>query len=206
MQGYRDTAYASQPTINGESAMKTLLAAVLLTYCLGLNPAFGQQSDAATAADVKPTDESILQLLEVMHVKTLVDALPQQMDAYYTSFLNKLIEGNQVSAEQQQAIDRTRQNLGAMIRENLNWESMQPIYLEIYGKTFAQSEIDSMIGFYSSPAGRAVVVKMPLVMQNTFAVMQQRMQALMPRIQQMAKDTAAEIKNTKAAAAKPSTG
>jgi hypothetical protein len=43
-------------------------------------------------------------------------------------------------------------------------------------------------------------------MQNTMSVMQKRMQDLMPKIQQMAKDTAAEIKAPQAGIPKPKTG
>ncbi len=186
--------------------MKTFISAFVLTSCLGLSAAFGQQVDTATASDVKPTEDSIRQLLVVMQAKAIVDAIPKQMDGYFTSILNQSMDGKPVSAEQQQSIDKMRQKLSDMMKENFNWEAMEAIYLEVYGKTFSQSEIDSMISFYSSPAGRAVVVKLPLAMQNTMAVMQQRMQAIMPKIQQMAKDTAAEIKAPQGASPKAKTG
>jgi len=96
--------------------------------------------------------------------------------------------------------------LNDMMKESLNWESLEPGYLEVYGKTFSQSEIDSMISFYSSPAGHAVILKLPLAMQNTMAMVQQRMQALIPRIQQMAKDAAAEMKASQEGSAKSKTG
>jgi hypothetical protein len=186
--------------------VKTLIAAIVLTSYLALNPALGQQSTPATASDVKPTDQSIHQLLGVMQAKALVEAIPQQMDAYFTSTLNQILEGKPISAEQQQAIDKMRQKLNDMMKENFNWESMEAIYLEVYRKTFSQSEIDSMINFYSSPAGHAVVVKLPLAMQNAMAVVQQRMQTLIPKIQQMAKDTAEEIKAPQEGAPKAKTG
>ena len=186
--------------------MKALITAVVLTSFLALTPALGQQSDPTTPSDVKPTEESIRQLLGIMQAKAMVEAIPQQLDAYYTSTLNKLLEGKPVSAEQQQAIDKMRQKLNDMMKENFNWDSMEAIYLQVYGKTFSQSEVDSMISFYSSPAGHAVVVKLPLAMQNAMAIMQQRMQALIPKIQQMAKDTAAEVKAPQEGSPKAKTG
>jgi hypothetical protein len=196
------------------------MSTVLLTSCFGLSSAFGQQSNPAASpdapssdtpagqllVDTRPTDESIRQLLEVMEIKTMLDAIPGQMDAYFTSILNKDMAGRPISAEQQESIDKMRQKSADMIKEVFNWKSMEAVYLEVYGKTFSQSEIDSMITFYSSPAGHAVVVKLPLAMQNTMSVMQKRMQDLMPKIQQMAKDTAAEIKAPQAGIPKPKTG
>ncbi len=186
--------------------MKTLVSFVMLSSYLALSPAQAQQSDPATASDVKPTQESLHQLLEITGAKASTEAISQQVDAYYTSFVSKLLEGKSVSAEQQQTIDKMRQKISDMMKETFTWESMEPAYLEIYGKSFSQAEIDSMISFYGSPAGHAVVVKLPLVMQNTMGVMQQRMQALMPKIQQMAKDAAAEIKASQDGSAKPKTG
>jgi len=155
---------------------------------------------------VKPSAESIQKLLEVTQAKSIVDAIPQQMDAYFTSALNKFVDGQPLSAEQQQQIDQQRQKLAAMMKDAFDWEAMQSLYLEVYGKTFTQSEVDSMISFYSSPAGHAVVVKMPLAMKNTMAAVQQRMQAFVPKIQQMAKDAATEIKAPKASAPKDKSG
>jgi len=186
--------------------MKMLFPAAILTCCLGLSTALAQQPDPAAAGDAKPTAESIRQLLDVLQARAMVDALPKQMDAYFNSFLSKFVEGQSLSAEQQKAIEKQRQKLADMMQEVFNWPAMESIYQEVYGKTFSQSEIDSMIAYYSSPAGHAVVVKLPLAMQNSMAVMQQRMQALIPTIQQMAKDTAAQIKAPPAATAKDKSG
>ena len=51
-----------------------------------------------------------------------------------------------------------------------------------------------------------MILKLPLAMQNTMAMVQQRMQALIPRIQQMAKDAAAEMKASQEGSAKSKTG
>jgi hypothetical protein len=74
-----------------------------------------------------------------------------------------------------------------------------PIYLKIYADSFSQAEVAGMLSFYRSPVGHAVVQKLPLVMQNTMTSMQQRMAALVPKIQQLAQEPAAEIKAQNAA-------
>ena len=186
--------------------MKTLATFVILASYLAWIPAQAEQSVAAAPAKAKPTEESLHRLLALTEAKAMTEAVPAQMDAYFSSMLNKLLEGKPISAEQQQTIDNMRQKLNDMMKESLNWESLEPGYLEVYGKTFSQSEIDSMISFYSSPAGHAVILKLPLAMQNTMAMVQQRMQALIPRIQQMAKDAAAEMKASQEGSAKSKTG
>jgi len=141
-----------------------------------------------------------------MQLRKFLEGMPQQLDAYFTSLLQKSLDGQSLTAEQQQSVDRMLVKLHDMMKDYLNWDSMETMYQDIYGKTFTQSEVDGMISFYSSPAGHAVVVKLPLVMQNTLAATQQRMQALLPKIQQMAKDTAAQIKASPAPAPKAKTG
>jgi uncharacterized protein len=149
---------------------------------------------AASAAE-KPTEQSIRHLLEVMQARKVVEAMPQQLDGYFSAIMNKSLEGKTVSPQVQQGMDTMRAKLMDLIKENFSWESMQGIYLEIYSKTFTQAEVDGMIKFYGSPVGHAVAVKLPIAMQNSMTVMQQRMQTLIPKIQEMVKETAAQAQS-----------
>jgi hypothetical protein len=51
-----------------------------------------------------------------------------------------------------------------------------------------------MIGFYRSPEGKAVVAKMPVVLQATMEAAHTRMTTLMPKLQQLQQDTTARLK------------
>ena len=115
--------------------MKTLATFVILASYLAWIPAQAEQSDAAAPAQAKPTEESLHRLLALTEAKAMTEAVPAQMDAYFSSMLNKLLEGKPISAEQQQTIDNMRQKLNDMMKESLNWESLEPGYLEVYGKT-----------------------------------------------------------------------
>jgi hypothetical protein len=64
-----------------------------------------------------------------------------------------------------------------------------------------------MVAFYSSPTGHAVIEKLPLAMQNSMRAMQEQVtKTLLPKLQQMAQDTAAQIKAQNAAAGKANPG
>jgi hypothetical protein len=52
-----------------------------------------------------------------------------------------------------------------------------------------------MIAFYESPAGRAVVRKLPLVMQNTMAEMQKLMRPVMEKLMKAAEDETARVRS-----------
>ncbi|MBV9695666.1 MAG: DUF2059 domain-containing protein [Gammaproteobacteria bacterium] len=166
----------------------TLLGLLLLAVSLP------QAVAGAASAEVRPSEASIRRLLEVTQAHKLIDGMSQQVDAMFAGMLQKQFEGRDLSAQQRAAIDKMRGRLADLMKENFSWDSMEAIYLEVYQKSFSQSEVDDMIKFYRTPAGQAVVLKLPVVMKNTMAILQQRMQALTPKIQQMAADTAAEVK------------
>jgi len=108
--------------------------------------------------------------------------------------VNKALEGKTVTPEQQKAIEASRAKMMKIMKEMFSWESMEHLYLKVYADTFTQTEIDDMTAFYSSPAGHAVIVKLPLAMKNTMTEMQERMKELVPKMEQLAKETAEQIK------------
>ncbi len=74
---------------------------------------------------------------------------------------------------------------------------LEPMYVRVYQKSFTQGEVDGMIAFYKTPAGQAVINKMPVVMQNTMNEVQQMMAPAVQRIQRMQQDVIAEMQAEK---------
>ena len=178
--------------------MKVIAAAVLMLSCAsGL--AMAQQAPAPAAplpnvpAAERPSEDSVRQLLQVMHAKTIVEQISAQMDGYFSNIINQQLGNKTLSAEDQKKVDEGRARMKELMGKLLSWDSMEPIYLTTYENSFTQSEIDSMIGFYGSPAGQAVISKLPLAMQNAMGAMQGQLKSLMPQIQQVAQDTATAI-------------
>ena len=56
--------------------------------------------------------------------------------------------------------------------------------------THPQKEIDSLVAFYSSPAGQAFIRKMPIVLQKSMEITQAQMQRLLPRMKKIAEESA----------------
>ena len=195
--------------------MKVIATAILALSCVsGLaiaqSPATAPAAPAASTATVpaadRPTDDSIRQLLQIQKAQSVMQQVARQVDASFTAMLSQQLQDKTLSDEDRQRIEAARDRLKTLTGKVLTWENMEPMYLKIYADSFSQSEIDSMIAFYSSPAGQAVVAKLPLVAQNTMAAMQQQMRSLMPQAQQIAKDTATEINAKHEKKAKPAAG
>ena len=170
---------------------KVLIAFVVA--CLSVTTAtFAQSTDPSAAP--KPTEESVRHLLDVMQAKQVLETLSTQMDTLFDGMVDRQLQGQDITQEQRQAIDARRKAAQGMIKELLNWDSMEALYLKVYTDTFTQEEIDGMTAFYASPAGHAVIAKMPLAAKNTMIEMQQRMKDMIPKLQQMAKEAAEQVK------------
>jgi hypothetical protein len=141
-----------------------------------------------------PSEASIKQLLEVAQSHKLVDSVMSQMDNLMEQTIAQATKGQQVSAKVQKDIDRRRAEVAGIMKELLDWKKLQPMYVRIYQKTFTQPEVDGMIAFYKSPAGQAVITKMPSALQTTMDEMQGTMGPVMQKMQQMQQDVVAEIK------------
>lgn len=145
------------------------------------------------ASDNPPSEASIKQLLGAAQAHKVLDQISGQIDAMMKNFMQQATQGRPVSPDVQKAFDKCRADLATLMREELNWERLEPIYIRVYQKSFTQQEVDGMTAFYKTPAGQAVINKLPLVLQNTMAEMQPLMAPMMQRIERMQHDVVAQL-------------
>ncbi len=67
------------------------------------------------------------------------------------------------------------------------------MYTRIYMESFTQDEVDGMLAFYATPAGQALIKKMPVAMQKTMEAMQQMMGPMMQKLQAIQSESIAEL-------------
>ena len=149
---------------------------------------------AAQAAESVPTEASIRELLTVTHVQKMLDEIIPQMDAMMQKAMAEALKGQPVSPAEQKLIDQSRANAIAMMKEELAWSKLEPLYMRVYQKSLTQEEVTGMIELYKTPGGQAMINKMPLIMQNTMAEMQAMMAPMMQRLQKSQEQLAADIK------------
>ena len=152
----------------------------------------------AFATDQPPSEASIKQLLEVTQVRKLLESTMAQMDAVLKQATQQVTQGQKITPEVQKQIDKGRAESIAMVKEILDWNKLEPMYVRIYQKSFNQQEIDSLVAMYKSPTGQMLLTKMPIVLQNTMSEMQQSLQPVVQRIQRMQQDVLAQIQAEKA--------
>lgn len=170
--------------------MKLLHAAALL-FLFAIQPVM--------AAEAPASDQSIRQLMEVTRTRQLLDSSLGQIDQVMQKSMQQAMAGTELNAEQEKAIADMRGKIVTLLKDEMKWETLEPMFVEIYRNSLSQKDVDGMLAFYRTETGQAVINKMPLVMQNTMAAMQARMAALAPKLQQLQADT---IEQMKAASAK----
>jgi uncharacterized protein len=166
----------------------------VLFLCGSIAVAADNASPTSPAPSNPPSEASIKQLLEVAQARKLVDSIMMQMDNLMQQSIAQATKGQTVPPKVQKEIDQGRGEALAMMKDLLDWSKLEPLYVRVYQKSFSQQEVDGMIAFYKTPAGQAVIGKMPAVMQNTMDEMQQMMAPVMQKIQKMQQDVVAEMK------------
>jgi hypothetical protein len=156
----------------------------------------------AAAHAEAPSDESIATLLEAARSERTLEAVHAYMGTAIRQGIKAGLKGRTLTDEQQAAVERMASNVEQSFREELSWDKMRPLMIQIYRDTFTQGEIDGLIAFYRSPSGAAFVDKMPQVLQKTQTLMQARMG---PLTEKMNAAVAQAIQEVKEAGAKPRT-
>src|SRR6266436_2887669 len=139
--------------------MKILLTVTLVTIC-----------SAVVIQAATPTDESINEMLKVVQVEKMLNQMMGQMDSGMKTGMEQALQqslhGKALTAEQKTAIENFRQKVSAIMKEELSFQKMKDLYVQVYRETFTQEEVNSIIAFYGSPAGKAMVEKIPVAMQK----------------------------------------
>ena len=138
----------------------TLLCAVLLSAAVHATP---------------PSEDAIDELLTVMKVEKTMDASLANIEQLMRQSMVAATREQAPSAEQRRVLDAMPTKFVQVMREEMSWAKMRPVYEQIYRESFTQEEVEGLVAFYKSPVGVASIEKMPVVLQKTMTLMQARM-------------------------------
>ena len=153
---------------------------------------------AAVAANNAPaSDASIKEMLELTNAKQMLVSVKGQMNSMMNAVTQNATKGQTITPERQAILDRMSAKMSAVGTDMLNWDELLPIYMRTYRAAFTQDEIDGVIKFYKSPAGKAYVNKLPVVMQSLMGEMQGLIKTLQDKMMVIQKESAQELKDLK---------
>ena len=152
---------------------------------------------AAAANNAPASDASIREMLELTNSRQMLDSVKGQMTAMMNTTMQNATRSQTITPERQAVLDRMSAKISAVLADMLNWDDMLPMYLRTYRAAFTQDEIDGVIKFYKSPAGKAYVKKMPAVMQNVMKEMPEFIKPVQEKMAAIQKESIQELKDLK---------
>ena len=155
--------------------------ALLTSACVFLaSLAIAQQ---AANKETSGKEAKIERLLSLTNADSTMNQLFDQMKGVMAS---QMPEG--ATPEQRAQAQELQNKIMDLVKSRMSWEKMRPEYVKLYNDTFTDEEVDGMLAFYESPAGRAMLQKMPALMPKIMALAQTQMGDLMPDILRITKE------------------
>ena len=167
--------------------MKPILCAVIL-FCMML---VGQAAP--------PSDQSISEMMAALQIEKMVTQMLIQMDAAMKTGMEQrratTPKGRKTRPPDTRQGDFSAENPrncegGISFGET---EGLPPVL----AVNFTQDEVTAIIAFYSSPAGKAMVEKIPVAMQKAGTLMQARVGPLTQKMEKMQEDFMKDLAKTK---------
>ena len=128
---------------------------------------------AGTAAwAAAPSDAAIDELLEVMRLReqtsSMLDAMNQEFAQNASMFAQK--SGTAENAAVQQRMQAMQQQMGQILREEMAWEKVRPVYRQVYKESLTAEEVAGMLAFYRTPVGQSVLQKQPQITERAMQI------------------------------------
>ncbi|MDQ2824560.1 MAG: DUF2059 domain-containing protein [Verrucomicrobiota bacterium] len=156
---------------------------------------------ALVAEAAPPSDQSINEMMNVMQLEGLLNQALKQMDEGIAKGMEQGLEqatkGKELSPAQKTAVENFRKKFSATMSEELSLAKVKSFYVQAYRDSFTQEEVNAIITFYKSPAGKAIVDKNPTVMAKAGALTQVRIDPLTQKLRTMQEEFVRELSKTK---------
>jgi uncharacterized protein len=112
----------------------------------------------------------------------------EQMMKMFEPMMKSMIgmANQNMSVEERTRISEVQQQMMALVVDRLN--QAKPAIAKIYSDIYTEEEIDAILGFYKSPAGKAFLEKMPEVMQRSTPLLMVLMSNLQPEIMKIVQE------------------
>jgi uncharacterized protein len=185
---YNRSSREAHQQSTGKDMNKLLATAMVWTLMCG---------NAVAANNAPASDASIREMLELTNARQMLDSVKGQMTTMMNTTMQNAARSQTITPERQAVLDRMATRMSAVVTDMMNWDDMLPMYLRTFRAAFTQDEIDGVIKFYKSPAGKAYIKKMPVVMQNVMQEMPEFIKPVQEKMQVIQRESIQELKDLK---------
>lgn len=159
--------------------MRRFASLLLLTTSLSL-PLAAHADEASHKAKAE-------QMILLLHLDRMVNGVMQNA-LQQSAALTSQHYGGHMTPAATASLNDFQKKLTDTLQPQIGWEALKPDYVRIFAETYPEDQIDSMLAFYKSPAGQALIEKLPSVEQQVGQILQKKVQALQPQVKQMFDD------------------
>ncbi len=124
------------------------------------------------------------ELFRLMKSEEMMQASLAQMRSMQQAQVARLELPPEAKARQQE----TMEAINKVIADRLSWEKIKPRFVQLMADMYTDEELDGIAAFYRSPAGKAMVDKMPKYMMQTMAIVQEAMRGVEPEIRRITEE------------------
>lgn len=139
---------------------------------------------ALAALTANADDATKTAKIEELFRITKVDRLQDQVMDQLRSVLGNMFDQPGVPAEVKSSRKELEDEVWNIIKKRVSFEKMKGDFVKVYNENLTEVELDSILAFYKTPGGVALLEKMPMLMKKGMDIGQAQMKDVGPEIQQ----------------------
>ena len=132
---------------------------------------------AALAQAEPATKASVEELLAVMKMEKTQADHAVNLSNMIRQGMAQAFKDKPLTPKQRQIMEEGGIAMFKISTEEASWEKTKPIFVRSYQENFSQEEVVSIIDFYRTPAGKALIDKQPIVQQEILKSLMPKMAA-----------------------------
>lgn len=161
--------------------MNRFFAVCALLLALNL-PLAARADDASARAKAE-------QLIAIQHTQATVEKIAANITSQVDAAADRAA-GPDATADQKTKVADFKKQAAQIIDTNLGWAAMKPAVVDLYVKNFTEEQLDQILAFYKTPAGAALLEKMPEINTQFGHVGDDHVAGLKDQLQKAYKDFA----------------
>jgi hypothetical protein len=150
---------------------------LILALCLPL----------AARADDASRHAKAAQMIVLLHTERMVQQASATIMKQVSDAADKAI-GPNATLESKARLADVEKKISLLVDAQLGWKAMEPGITDLYAQTFTEQELDAIVAFYKTPAGIALLDKMPQINTQVEQLAHSRLVILQPQINQAFED------------------
>ncbi|WP_051484600.1 DUF2059 domain-containing protein [Shewanella waksmanii] len=125
-------------------------------------------------------------LLQATYAEDVIDQALYQLKSSYAHMLKDM----PLKRQHRELETAYRQRAFDLAKQQLDWASIEPAFIELYMQTYSEQELLELSAFYRTETGKKYLKHMPATLRQTSAIVQQQMQNINQQFSQIVTELA----------------